>query len=561
MRRVSAWVATSSTRAPARGAALALALALALPAPAPAYDLLQAWRDAQSNDAPLAAARAVLAAAAERVPQARAGLLPQVGAAASYTRTHAEIVPTGVPLVVRNFSGTSLALNLTQPILRLQNVETLEQSRLALAQAEAAAAAAELDLMVRVSQAYFDVLAAQDVLFTIRAQKRAIAEQLESAKRSFEVGTATVTDQQEAQARFDLATAQQAAAENQLAVSRSALQLLVGRAPDALRTLGGDVGLIAPEPADDAAWVAAARQSNYAVQQLQAASEIARREIRKARFAEYPTLDLVGSLGRSLSASAQFIGTRSNSASIGVQLNVPIYAGGALEARVRETGALLARADADLENGRRQAEQAARTAYLGVASGLAQVRALEAGERSSRLALDSNLLGYQVGVRINIDVLNAQQQLFATRRDLARARYDTLVNGLRLKSAASLLAETDLAVVNALLTDAPPEPELSLRPPGPVPLQGAAGRGSAAAGDSTGSGTVGVPGATVPGATTAGSSASRSGAAMPGPAMPGTAMPAITAPAASTPAAAIPGRTGSGRAGSGRRSRMRATAP
>ena len=474
--------------------ALCLALAAAFSPAALAYDLLQAWQDARVHDATLASARAALAATGERVPQARAGLLPQLSGSAGLNRTHSEIQPSAGPLFTRNFTAENFGFSLTQPVLRLQNLETYEQSLLAVEQARAAYAAAELDLMLRVSQAYFDVLAAQDALTTLRAQKRAIAEQYESAKRSFEVGTATIIDQQEAQARFDLTTAQEAGAENSLAVARSALQLLVGRPVEDLWALARSVALASPQPAGDADWVAAARQANFAVQQFQLAAEIARREIRKARFAQYPTLDVVAQAGRSLSSTAQLVGTRTTSTSIGVQLALPLYAGGALTARTRETVALLGRADADLEATRRQAEQAARTAYLGVASGLAQVRALEAGERSSQLALDSNLLGYQVGVRINIDVLNAQQQLFTTRRDLARARYDTLLNGLRLKQATGSLSEADLATVNALLGVAPPEPELPLVPSGPVPLQGSAARPGAAAGSSTGVGATGATG-------------------------------------------------------------------
>src|SRR5690606_6934221 len=182
-----------------------------------------------------------------------------------------------------------------------------------------------------------------------------------------------------------------------------------------------------------------------------------KREIDRQRYARYPTVDVVGSVGRAEDAAFNLVGVNSNSAVVGVQLSVPLYTGGGIDARVREAAASHDRSLSDLENTRRQAEQGARQAYLGLNSGLAQVRALEAAERSSRLALDSNLLGYQVGVRINIDVLNAQQQLFSTQRDLAKARYDALLNGLRLKSTAGALGEPDVAQVNALL--APPQPK------------------------------------------------------------------------------------------------------
>jgi outer membrane protein len=184
--------------------------------------------------------------------------------------------------------------------------------------------------------------------------------------------------------------------------------------------------------------------------------EIARREIERRRYAKYPSVDVVGSFARNDNAALSAIGLRTNTATVGVQLSVPLYTGGGIEASVREAAALLDRSQSDLETTRRQVEQATRQAYLGVNSSLAQVSALEAAERSSQLALESNLLGYQVGVRINIDVLNAQQQLFSTRRDLARARYDVIVNGLQLKSTAGALGEDDVAAVDALL--APPAP-------------------------------------------------------------------------------------------------------
>jgi outer membrane protein len=431
--------------------ALAAAVALAcLPAGASAMDLLQAYQAALAVDPVVASAEAQSAATRERIPQARAGLLPSVGANASVSR---QTVDTNLA-PRRDFTAQNYSISLSYPLLRLQNVEAYEQSRLAASIGEAQTAQARQDLVVRVAQAYFDVLAAQDNLATIRAQKAAITEQLAAAKRNFEVGTATVTDQQEAQARFDLSLAQEFAAQNELDVRRAALSQLIGAPVPELQVLRPGVELQAPQPARETDWTDSARQNNLAVQQAEVASEIARREIDRQRYGHYPTLDVVGSVGRAENAAANFIGIKSNSAAVGLQLSVPLYAGGAIDARVREAAQLRNKSLFDLDNARRQAEQGARSAFLGVNSGLAQVKALEAAERSSQLALDSNLLGYQVGVRINIDVLNAQQQLFTTRRDLARARYDVLVNGLRLKATAGTLSEDDLRAVDSLLTAA-----------------------------------------------------------------------------------------------------------
>ncbi len=430
--------------------ALAAALALGAAAPSFALDLMQAWRAALASDAQLASARSQLEATRERVPQARAGLLPAVNATAA-------VMPQSVDPSVgpsRDFTARTYAIQLSYPLLRLQNVESFEQSKLQVAAGEAQYAQATQDLALRLSQAYFDVLAAQDNLDTLRAQMRAISEQLAAAKRNFEVGTATITDQQEAQARYDLASAQEIAARNDLEVRRAALAQLIGQPVGELDVLRPGLALEGPQPAREADWVRDARDNNLAVQQQRIAGEIARREIDRQRYGHYPTVDVVGSLQRAENAAYNFVGMRTDSAVLGLQLSIPIYAGGGIEARVREATASHARSQSDLEHARRQAEQGARQAYLGLNSGLAQVNALEAAERSSRLALESNLLGYQVGVRINIDVLNAQQQLYSTQRDLARARYDALLNGLRLKATAGALGEADVAQVNALL--APP---------------------------------------------------------------------------------------------------------
>jgi outer membrane protein len=305
--------------------------------------------------------------------------------------------------------------------------------------------------MVRVAQAYFDVLASQDNLETVRTQKKAIAEQLAAAKRNFEVGTATITDQQEAQSRADLVNAQEIVAENDLVTKLAALSTLTGKPVQPLASLRQGIILAPPEPADVNSWTSGARDFNLNVSQAKIALEIAKREIDKQRYGHYPTVDLVASLQRSENPAVNFLGLRSNSAALGVQLNVPIYAGGAITARVRQAIAARDKSMTDLENAQRNVTQAARAQFLGVSSGLAQVKALEAAEKSSQLALDSNQLGYQVGVRINIDVLNAQQQLFTTRRDLAKARYDVLTNGLKLKQTAGTLKEEDLQALDAFL--------------------------------------------------------------------------------------------------------------
>ena len=417
-----------------------------------AIDLLQVYREALANDAQYASARAQLAAGQEKSTQGRAGLLPTVGVGGSYNRSDLEATSAGATSS-RDFNSHGYTVSLSQPLLRLANWEAYQQGRLSVALSEAQFGQSQQDLIVRVAQAYFDVLAAQDALASVQAQKTAITEQLASAKRNFEVGTATITDTHEAQARFDLAVAQEFAGQNDLEIKRTALQQIIGKPAGDLATLRAGVKLTPPEPAVVDKWVQSAEQQNYGVAGQQFALEIARREIRKNRAGHYPTVDLVASRNHNNQSGSSLspTGSVSDTNTVGVQWNIPLFAGFAVDSRVRETIALEDKARADLENARRVAAQGARQAFLGVNAGLAQVRALEAAELSSQSALESNRLGYQVGVRINIDVLNAQQQLYSTRKDLSKARYDTIVNGLRLKSAAGTLKEEDLTQINSLL--------------------------------------------------------------------------------------------------------------
>jgi outer membrane protein len=418
-------------------------------------DLLGVYRDAVAYDAQFAAARAALAAGQEKLPQGRSGLLPTIGLSANSTWNDIDTTRrvNGAATTTTQYNSNGWTVQLTQPLFRWQNWVSYNQSELAVAQAEAQFVAARQDLIVRVAQAYFDVLLAQDVLATAKAQKVAIAEQLESAKRNFEVGTATITDTHEAQARFDLTSAQEIAAENDLAVKRQALRSVIGKEPEGLKNLRNGVQLAGPQPADINKWVELAEAGSASVQIYQALSEIAQREVEKQRAGHYPTLDLVATHGKSGSgfSSTTGSGTDSKSNTIGVQLSIPLFAGGATVSRDREAVALKEKAAADLDNARRTAALNVRQAYLGVSSGLAQVKAYEAAITSSQSAVDSNKLGYEVGVRINIDVLNAQSQLYDTRQKLAKARLDTLGALLKLKAAAGTLGEEDVAAINALL--------------------------------------------------------------------------------------------------------------
>jgi outer membrane protein len=449
-----------------RGAAILLACAAgaALASPVWAADLLDIFREAKANDAAYASAQASLEAGREKLPQGRALILPTFNATGNSTYSGnivkqtapqtPPVAPAGTP-VARNFHTNAWTVTLTQPLYRWQNWIQYEQAGYQVIQSEAQFGQAAQDLVVRVAQAYFDVLAADNSLAFIQAQKAAISEQLAQAKRNFEVGTATITDTNEAQARFDLSVSQEIAAQNDLEIRKRTLQQIIGRFPDSLAPLRSQFVLNPPEPNRMDDWVDAAQKQAYPVRIQEAAAEIAEREVKRNRAAHLPTVDLVATYGNNVStgavASATGSGTEVRATTLGLQLTVPLYAGGLIDSRVREALANFDKARADLENTRRQAALSARQSFLGVTNGMAQVRALEQAVTSSETALASNKLGYEVGVRINIDVLNAQQQLFSTRRDLSRARYDTIVNGLRLKAAAGTLTEADVAAVNELL--------------------------------------------------------------------------------------------------------------
>jgi outer membrane protein len=424
-------------------------------------DLLSVYREALAYDAQFASARAAVEAGREKLPQGRAGLLPTIGLTSNtqWNDVNYHVRSTPPVDVPFKYNSNGWTVQLSQPLFRWQNWVNYNQSELLVVQSEAQFVAAQQDLINRVAQAYFDVLLAQETLATTQAQKAAIAEQLESAKRNFEVGTATITDTDEAQSRHDLAVAQEIAAQNDLAVKRNALATIVGAEHPSLKGLRANVQIARPQPDSVEKWVESAETGNPAVAVSKAGAEIADLEVGKQRAGHYPTLDLVASRGRnsqtstlSMSSPGSVLpGTDANATTVGLQLAIPIFAGGATVSRDREAVALREKARSDFDNARRTAALQARQAYLGVTSGLSQVKAYEAALVSSQSALESNKLGYEVGVRINIDVLNAQSQLYDTKQKLAKARFDTLIAQLKLKAAAGGLTEDDLAAINALL--------------------------------------------------------------------------------------------------------------
>jgi len=415
-----------------------------------AADLLNIYQDARVSDTKFAGALYQLEAGREKLPQGRAGLLPTLTLTgnSSYLNLDATL-PSQRKY---DYNSNSYSLQLTQPLFRWQNWVSYKQGELQVSLAEVQFAAAGMDLMVRSTQAYFDLLNAQDVLNSVTQLKTAAGEQLQLSKKSFEVGTVTVTDVNDAQSRYDTAAAQEIAAQNDVNVKREAIRVLTGKEPPVLAKLRTGVNLGVPLPADVEQWAQAAVQGNLDVQTQQLTSEIASREVERSRAAHLPTVDAVGSYGRTHAGNGSS-GTPSEVTTwqVGVQASLPVFQGGATQSKVRESVALSEKAKDDLEGAKRAAGQTARQSYLGVTSGIAQIKGYEAAVVSSTSALESNKLGYQVGVKINMDVLNAQSQLADTSQKLAKARYDTIMSQVKLKQAVGNLSLKDLEEINALL--------------------------------------------------------------------------------------------------------------
>jgi len=430
---------------------LAVASAL-LSMGAQAQNLAELYDSARAFDATYQSAKLQYDANLAKAEQARAGILPTAGISAGVSRTGFQ---NSNPVTDRSFSTQNASLTATQPLYRPANQAAYQQGLRQADLAKAQLDVAEQDLIVRTSQGYFDVLAAQDTLAFVRAQKAAVAEQLASAKRNFEVGTSTITDTREAQARYDLVIAQEIAAENDLRVKKLALDTLVGKTGAEPKSLLIPVNLPAVTPQDVNAWVLQSEAVHPSIRQAQSNLEIADLEIAKAEAGHKPTLDATANYNvqrnPSGTVTSQPTTFRTNTSNIGLTFNLPLFAGFATQNRIKETLSLKDKAQSDLEGTRRTVALSTRTAYFGVQSGQGQVKALEAAELSSQSALDANKLGYQVGVRINIDVLNSQSQLFQTKRDLAQARYNVLLGGLRLRQANGTLTPADLLTVNSLL--------------------------------------------------------------------------------------------------------------
>ena len=424
---------------------------LTISLPVMGADLLETYQQAKANDPGWRAAQASRLAGVERAPQGRSLLLPTLGLSAATSESDQQVI---MPSTNNNYRyGTdSYNILLTQPLYRKQNFAAYAQGIAGANIAEHEFELARQDLILRATLAYFDVLAAQDVLDFAVTEKEAIGRQLALARRNFAVGSATLVDVHEAQARYDLVAAQQITAANDLEVRKEALRALIGTTPAALARLESRLELQPPDPADMEQWVQTATVQSPRIKAQQETLEIARQEVERNSGGHYPTLDLTASRAWSdAGGSVQGFAIESTTNQIGLQFQVPLYQGGGIASRVREATARLEETSQRLDQVRREVVQRTREAYLAIINGMARVRALEQARLSNERALESTVIGYERGLRTGVDVLNAQRELFRTRRDLSQARYDYLISRLRLKTAAGVLQEQDLEDINRLL--------------------------------------------------------------------------------------------------------------
>ena len=442
----------------------------------PNMDLMRFYQEAAFNDPVLNSARFNYAANKEIYWQGLSTLLPQVSANPAATRFFQHGEGNN-----RIFDQRSYTVTLTQPVFNAAAIEVFKQGDLATKVADLQFLQAQQDLVIRVSQAYFDVLTAQDNVELFQNKKALIKQQLQAAQSKFEVGSATIVDANDAQARFDLANAQETAAQAELIIRRGVLEQLVGHPVPPLKPLARDAkieGVVAdprakikdakgipiadsvnpklPPGQELGDWVKQAEEANYGVLASQLNVDIAQSSYRGSLAANYPTVNFVGTAGFNAangSATNFNPSTTQNiyNNTIALQMSIPIVSGGFNTSVIRQRAALLDKAKSDYDNLRRTAAQATRQAFTGFYGGLATVKAFEAAEKSSASALASSQLGFDVGTLINLDVLIALDALFTTRATLYKARYDTILNALRLKAQAAALTDQDLVAVNALL--------------------------------------------------------------------------------------------------------------
>ena len=413
-------------------------------------NLKKVFDDAVKNDPVLSAARQNYKAIAQSTPQARALLLPNIALSASTSDTE----QTGTTAF--NSDNDNVALTLTQPIFNYSLLIKLKQAKLTVKKAGIELNAAYQDLIIRVTQRYFAVLTAIDKLAFARAEKRAIARQLEQARKRFEVGLIAVTNVHEAKAAHDLAIAQVIAAQNDLSSRQESLREITNQQHRILYQLRPDIPLVSPEPANMQAWTKIALQQNLKLQAVVFDVDLARAEIRSQRSGHMPSVDLIANKSTNKTTGGNFGATDTENNSIELRLKIPLFSGGFTRSKTKEARHRYQQAQQNLERQRREALRQTRDAYRGVITGISRVRALKQAIVSSKSALRATRAGYRVGTRTIVDVLNAQRELFRAQSNYTDARHAYVLNLLQLKQAAGTLSAKDLNAINNWLAAATP---------------------------------------------------------------------------------------------------------
>jgi outer membrane protein/protease secretion system outer membrane protein len=421
-----------------------------------ALDLLQIYRLAVTNDASYLAARAAADAGREAVPQALAQLLPNFSLNASGFQNRLE---QSAPNILgdsvtskKNYDSSNLSWNLRQPIYRKQQFAQYEQAKAQVESVEATLDKDGQDLVTRVAGAYFDALLAEDQLSLVLAQKTSYAEQLKAAKRSLEAGEGTRTDIDEAQARYDMTLATELEASQRVKFARRQLQVYVNQPIHSLALLDEQqLQLIPPNPAVLEEWIERGEETSPELRNLKAQREVVQQQIEKALAGHHPTLDLIAQQSRSVSENVLAPSSQYTNLQIGLQLTIPIYAGGGVNAAVREARANREKIDQQHEAARRNLGLQIQKEFQSVTEGIARVRALEQARRSAEQAFYSTQKGVLAGTRMSIDVLNAEQQRINVLRDLAQARYQYLIARIRLLALVGGLNDEEVARVNGYL--------------------------------------------------------------------------------------------------------------
>jgi len=415
-------------------------------------DLLDVFSMSLKADPQLLAESASRQAVAELEAQAKALFLPEIGLSANNGRVWQDTSTQSFVAGNREYNDHGYSLNITQAVYRRQNFVQQKQADIANESAQASYQIVEQALIVRVAERYFDVLGREDDVTFAIAEREAISQQLEQTQQRFDVGLATITDVVESQAAYDLANADVISAENEMANSRERLRETSGSYSQTLSTLKAESPLVSPEPENIDDWSNVALNQNPNLSVAKFAVDNAEQNIELQKTSHYPTLDIVGQKSYSSQSDSSFGGSsKTNQETIGLQFNLPIYSGGSVQSKTRESEFRLDQAMQNEELQRRAVVRQSRESYNGVMSGISRVKALKQAVASNEKALESTEAGYEVGTRTTVDVLNVRRDLFRARRDYASSRYDYILSSLRLKQAAGTVNVEDLGQINQWL--------------------------------------------------------------------------------------------------------------